>query len=106
LAVALYSGYFKVKDKDELLPDVPVSSRTPPILLIHATDDKISDVEHSVTLYLALKRAGAPVEMHLYAEGGHGFAVRKVGHPCEGWTEHCLDWLRSMKILKPAAAGG
>src|SRR5436190_17565485 len=39
-AVMLYSGYLKVKDKDELSAGLPISARTPPILLVHATDDK------------------------------------------------------------------
>jgi hypothetical protein len=47
-----------------------------------------------------MKRAGLPVEMHLYATGGHGWGVRKVGHPCETWTDRCLDWLRNRGILK------
>ncbi len=99
-AVSLYSGYFKVKGKDELSPTIRTPAGIPPILLIHATDDKVSDPEHSVTMYVALKRAGAPVEMHVYASGGHGWGVRKVGHPCETWTDRCLEFLRKQGILK------
>jgi len=47
-----------------------------------------------------MRRIGVPVELHVYASGGHGFAVRKVGHPCEGWSARCLDWLKSRGILK------
>jgi acetyl esterase/lipase len=97
-AVPVYSGYFKVKDG--LSPTIVEAAGAPPLLIIHATDDAVSDVEHSVTLYLAMKRAGVPVEMHLYAAGGHGFGVRKVGLPCESWTERCVDWMRSQGILK------
>jgi dipeptidyl aminopeptidase/acylaminoacyl peptidase len=60
----------------------------------------VSDVEHSVTFYLAMRRAGVSAELHLYATGGHGFGVRKVGHPCESWTDRCVDWLRSQAILR------
>jgi acetyl esterase/lipase len=101
-AIPLYSGYLVGNENDNLSADMRVSKETPPILLIHATNDNISKVENSVVLYLALKKAGAPVEMHIYATGGHGFGVRKVGHPCEGWTERCTDWLRSQGFLKPA----
>ena len=31
-------------------------------------------------MYLALKRAGIPAELHLYSKGGHGFGVRQ-GQP-------------------------
>lgn len=100
-AAMLYSGYFKVKD--ELSPTIRVAAGTPPLFLVHATDDPISDVEHSVTMYLAMKRAGVPAEMHIYATGGHGFGVRNVGHPCATWTDRCVDWLRSLGVLKATA---
>lgn len=95
--VSLYSGYFKVKDG--LSPTIREAPGTPPLLLLHATDDAISDVEHSVTMYVAMKRIGVPVELHVYATGGHGWGVRKVGHPCETWTDRCVEWLRHRKIL-------
>ncbi len=99
-AVMHYSGYFKVKGKEELSPTIRTPAGAPPMLLFHATDDKVSDVEHSVMFYVAMKRAGAPVELHAYASGGHGWGVRKVGHPCESWTDRCVDWLRKQGILK------
>jgi acetyl esterase/lipase len=101
-AIMLYSGYFKVKDKDQLSPTIRVAAGTPPLLLFHCSDDPISDVEHSVTMYLAMKRAGVSAEMHIYATGGHGFGVRKVAHPCVTWTDRCVDWLRYQGFLKPA----
>ncbi len=99
-AVMLYSGYLKPKDKDELSAGLPVSNKTPPTLLVHASDDKISPPEHSAMMYLALKRAGASAELHIYASGGHGFGVRKSDYPCSTWTDRCLDWLRNQGLLK------
>jgi acetyl esterase/lipase len=99
--VLLYSGYLRVKDKDELAADLRVSAATPPLLLVHASDDAISPVDHSVILYLALKRAGVKAELHVYATGGHGFGVRQVGAPCSSWTRRCADWLRQLGVLKP-----
>jgi acetyl esterase/lipase len=100
-AVMLYSGYLKVKDKDEVSADLRISTQTPPILLVHASDDTVSSVEHSVIMYLALKRAKVPTELHVYASGGHGFGVRRSDLPCSTWTERCVDWLRNQGILKP-----
>jgi acetyl esterase/lipase len=102
-AVMLYSGYLKVKDKDEVSADLRISAQTPPILLVHASDDTISSVEHSVIMYLALKRAKVPTELHVYASGGHGFGVRKSDLPCSTWTERCVDWLGSQGFLKANA---
>ena len=97
-AVMLYSGYFKVKEG--LSPTTKAPPSAPPMFIVHATDDPVSEVEHSVTFYLAMRQAGVPAEMHLYATGGHGFGVRKVGLPCETWTERCVEWLRSRGILE------
>jgi acetyl esterase/lipase len=98
--VMCYSGYFKVDDG--LSPTVKTPKDTPPLFFVHATDDTISDVEHSVTFYLALKRAKIDAEMQIFASGGHGFGVRP-GSPCHGWTRTCQDWLKTRGILKPDA---
>jgi acetyl esterase/lipase len=101
-AIAAYSGYLKAKDKDELAPGLRVPAKTPPIFLVHGGADIISVPEHSVVMYLALKRAGVPAELHVYAGAAHDFGVRKVNHPCATWTARCIEWLGSRGFLKPA----
>jgi acetyl esterase/lipase len=101
-AIAAYSGYLKAKDRDELAPGLHIPAGTPPIFLVHGGADLISPPEHSVVLYLALKRAGIPAELHVYAGAAHDFGVRPVDHPCSTWTARCLDWLDSQGFLKPA----
>jgi len=88
-AIAVYPGYFIEQrpagqeiNKDVLAPYVRIPKDTPPILLVHASDDAVAGAENSVVLYLALKRAKVPTEMHVYAQGGHGFGVRKSSLPC------------------------
>jgi len=54
-----------------------------------------------VLMYLALKRAGVPAELHIYATAAHDFGVRKSDHPCSTWTESCASWLRHQGFLKP-----
>jgi dipeptidyl aminopeptidase/acylaminoacyl peptidase len=100
-AIAAYSGYLKAKDTDELAPGLRIPAKTPPIFLVHGGADIISDPNNSVLMYLALKRAGIPAELHVYAGAAHDFAVRKVDHPCATWTERCLDWMGSQGFLKP-----
>jgi acetyl esterase/lipase len=104
--VMCYSGYFKLNDAGDLSPTVRALPDAPPLLFVHAADDAISSVEHSITFYLALKRAGARVELHAYREGGHGFGVRDVGKPCVTWTDRALDWLKAEGILTTGAATG
>ena len=84
------------------LPGLSVPAKTPPIFLVHGGADVISDPAHSVVLYLALKRAGVPAELHVYAGAAHDFGVRKVDHPCATWTDRCLEWLGGQGFLKPA----
>jgi dipeptidyl aminopeptidase/acylaminoacyl peptidase len=60
-------------------------------------------VENSVMLYLALKRAGVPAELHVYAAGGHGFGLRPSKLPASQWPKRCEEWLRAQGILGPAA---
>jgi acetyl esterase/lipase len=99
-AIPVYSGYLKHKDKDELAPGLRIPAGTPPIFLAHGGADIISPPEHSVVMYLALKRAGIPTELHIYADAAHDFGVRPSDKPCSRWTESCAQWLRQQGFLK------
>jgi len=103
-AILAYSGYLKAKDKDELSPGLSVPKGTPPVFLVHGGDDLISPPEHSVVKYLALKRAGIPAELHIYANTSHDFGVRSSDRPYGAWTESCARWMRQQVFLK--ASGG
>src|SRR3989475_6819557 len=70
-AIPVYSGYLKAKDKDELAPALRIPSGTPPIFLVHGGDDLISPPQNSVLMYLALKQAGVPAELHVYSNTAH-----------------------------------
>jgi len=102
-AILVYPGYLKAKDKDELAPGLRIPAGTPPVFLAHGGDDIISPPEHSVLMYLALKRAGVPAELHIYAAAAHDFGVRPSEHPCSTWTQACANWLRQQGFLKPPA---
>jgi acetyl esterase/lipase len=99
-AILVYSGYLKAKDKDELAPGLRIPAKTPPIFLAHGGDDIISDPAHSVVMYLALKRAGVPAELHIYAGAAHDFGVRRSDQPCSTWTQSCARWLGHLRFLK------
>jgi acetyl esterase/lipase len=99
-AVAVYSGYLKAKDTDELAPGIRVRGGTPPVFLAHGGADVISPAENSVLMYLALKRAGVPAELHVYSGAAHDFGVRASDQPCSTWTGTCLDWLRHQGFLR------
>jgi len=104
-AVLCYSGYLKAKDKDEISLGLEIPVNTPPILLTHANDDseKVggSNAENSAFMYIALKRAGIPVELHIYASGNHDFGVRQSEKLPSSWPQLSINWLRSLELLKP-----
>jgi acetyl esterase/lipase len=101
-AVLVYSGYLKAKDKNELAPGLRIPAGTPPVFLVHGGEDLISSPEHSVVMYLALKAAGIPAELHVYANTSHDFGVRQTGEPYSAWTASCAAWLRQQGLLSPA----
>jgi acetyl esterase/lipase len=97
-AVAVYPGGVVSRDGSTLSPAIRVSKDTPPTFLVHAGDDRVS-AENSVLLYLALRKAGVPAELHVYAAGGHGYGLRPSKNPVSGWPQRCAEWLRDRKIL-------
>ena len=94
-AVALYPGHMleKTTRDFELNPTLPVSGDTPPTFLLQAVDDPVDPVENSLVYYLALKKAGVPVELHLYAHGGHAFGLRRTSAAITHWPELVETWL-------------
>jgi len=107
-AVLCYSGYLKANGKDEIWPGLHIPADTPPILLTHASNDNQSYggslPENSVIMYLALKRAGIPAELHIYATGDHGYGVRQDEKLPSSWPQLCVTWLRSQGLLKPSSS--
>lgn len=103
-AVLVYPAYLTVKGKDELAPDIRVSKDSPPMFFVHAGDDRVLS-DNSVIMYLALKRAGVPAELHVYASGGHGFGLRPSAQPSSAWPLRCADWLRNQGLLKSNRSG-
>lgn len=99
-AIPVYSGYLKAQDKDELAPGLSVPKETPPVFLVHGGDDIISPPEGTIIMYLALKKAGIPAELHIYARTAHDFGVRQADRPYASWTEACAKWLKDQNLLK------
>ena len=82
-----------------LNPDLHVTRRTPPTFLLQAEDDHVDNVNDSVAYYIALKNAGVPVEMHLYAQGGHAFGLRRTKLPITAWPQLVETWLGTIGMI-------
>jgi acetyl esterase/lipase len=99
-AIALYPGHLWKDDKNfELNPNVPVTSNTPPTFLLQAENDPVDNVNNSLVYYMALKKAGVPVEMHLYAQGGHAYGLRRTKLPITGWPQLVETWLGTIGMI-------
>lgn len=80
--------------------DERATSDTPPAFILVADDDATTPSEHSVSFYLALRRAGVPAELHVFKKGGHGFAIRKAVGPLASWTNLCREWMLELFASK------
>jgi acetyl esterase/lipase len=100
-ALVIYPGYLALKEQgDKLAPELTVTSNTPPTFLVQAEDDGVR-VENSLVYYLALKNAHVPAEMHLYAQGGHGYGLRPAGKTITNWPRLAEEWMRGAGLLGP-----
>lgn len=99
-AVAVYPGHLAT-EAGTLNPQVPVSHDTPPTFLVQAEDDHVDGVQQSLVYYAALEQAGVPVEMHLYAHGGHAFGLRPTALPITGWPRLVDAWLVTIGVVRP-----
>lgn len=99
--IALYPGHMQENTTNEydLNPRIPVTSDTPPTFLLQAEDDPVDTVQNSLVYYAALKKAGVPVEMHLYAQGGHAFGLRQTTHPITKWPQLVETWLVTIGMI-------
>jgi acetyl esterase/lipase len=82
-----------------LNPEVPVTAHTPPTFLVQNEDDHVDSVNDALSYYIALKKAGVPVEMHLYAQGGHAFGLRPTKLAVTGWPNLLQVWLKGIGMI-------
>jgi len=96
-ALIIYPGYLALAEQNMTFnPDLHVSPQATPTFLIQAEDDPVH-VENSLLYYRALKDAGIPAEMHLYAKGGHGYGIRPTALPITHWEDLAATWLQGLK---------
>jgi acetyl esterase/lipase len=82
-----------------LNPDLHITSQTPTTFLLQNEDDNVDGVDQSLAYYIALKKAGVPVEMHLYAQAGHAFGLRRTKFPATAWPQLVETWLGTIGMV-------
>jgi acetyl esterase/lipase len=101
-AVAIYPGHLAWgNDGMALNPDIRahITRQTPPTFLLQNEDDHVDRIEDSLSYFVALKKVGVPVEMHIYAQGGHAFGLRRTKQPVTAWPRLVEIWLGSIGII-------
>jgi acetyl esterase/lipase len=85
---------------DLLSVETHVTSETPPVFMVHTTEDKSVTVENSLVFFRALRDAGVPVELHVYEKGAHGFGMQPGLGPTSEWPRRLEEWMRVHRWLQ------
>jgi acetyl esterase/lipase len=79
--------------------DSRVPGDAPPIFIAAASDDNLGLAPDSVALYEKWRAADKPVELHMYAKGGHGFGMRRHGLPVDHWIDRFAEWMEMQGLM-------
>jgi acetyl esterase/lipase len=102
-AVVVYPGYLALAEKNFAPnPDINPTADTPPTFIVQAEDDPVH-VENALVYYQQLKNAKVPAELHIYAQGGHGYGLRRTALPVTKWPEAAEKWLHTIGVLSARA---
>ena len=83
-----------------LLYQAPVPADAPPLFIAAASDDQFDLQLFAVKVYTKWVTAKHVAEIHIYAQGGHGFGLRKQNLPTDSWTDRFLEFLALQGFLK------
>ena len=98
-ALVIYPGYLALAEKDFAPnPEINPTADTPPTFIVQAEDDPVH-VENAVVYFMQLKKAKVPAELHIYAEGGHGYGLRRTKLPVTTWPQTAEIWLHTIGVL-------
>ena len=98
-AVIIYPGYLALAEQNFAPnPEVHVTEQTPPSFILQAEDDPVH-VENALVYFQALKNAQVPAELHVYADGGHGYGLRRTELPITAWPQLVELWLHTVRAL-------
>jgi len=101
-AIAIYPGHLALAENGIALNPViksHITAQTPPTFLLQNEDDHVDRIEDALSYYMGLKAAGVPVEMHVYAQGGHAFGLRPSTLPASEWPQLVERWMRTIGII-------
>ena len=100
-----YATFFNQTDQAAELeaqysPSNFVSVDSPPTFLYHTYNDQSVPVEQSLGFFEALRKAGVPAEMHIFADGPHATGLGKGNAALGQWPGLMETWLRAMGLFQ------
>jgi acetyl esterase/lipase len=95
-AMLIYPAYLDQGPDLSITPELKISNKVPPVFIFQTSDDPYGN--SSLVMAGALRQAKVPVELHLLAEGGHGYGLRPGKTASETWPLLAEKWLK--RILK------
>ena len=97
--VPIYPAYLgDEKNPGPLSPLIRVTAKTPPIFMTVTHDDVLRGM-NAAQLYVELKKANVPAELHIFSRGGHGYGLRKPENAVSQWPKLCEQWLRAQGYI-------
>ena len=78
---------------NQLSVETRVTKNTPPVFMVHTSEDRSVPIENSLLFAKALRDAGVPVESHFYERGPHGFGVAAGLGPTSEWPDRLVEWM-------------
>lgn len=76
-----------------------VTALTPKAFIVHAADDNAVPLKNSLLYAEKLTANKVPVDLHVYAKGGHGFGLNNKTTSGDLWFDRLTSWLRANQLL-------
>lgn len=73
--------------------DTYAAADAPPTIIFSAADDPITPPAHGISLFQALVAKGAPAELHIFEEGGHGWGLGSADQILSEWPDLFENWI-------------
>jgi len=100
----IYPAYMMTDEREmkaevPLDPEMTIRKDMPPVF-ISVTDDDANRAAASTRVYIAMKEADVPCELHIFVKGGHGYGLRNDRGRFAAWDTLCTGWLKDIGMIK------
>jgi acetyl esterase/lipase len=76
-----------------------VTAQTPKAFIVHASDDNAVPLKNSLLYAERLTANKVPVDLHVYAKGGHGFGLNNKTTSGDLWFDRLITWMKANQLL-------